>query len=160
AAGTALDQPEIDTFQQQLARAVLDDLHEPLPPPEPLSIHLVTATEEAFSGLRADPAFARLIDADTIILNNAPARGPRAALRHITDRANAPASIDSAEQVRLHGDFFLENILWRPAAVGPGPAAPFAPQLILVDPVSVAGVIVGPPVFDLVKYESYARGEL
>ena len=34
------------------------------------------------------------------------------------------------------------------------------PALVLIDPVSVAGVVGGPPLFDLVKYESYATGEL
>jgi hypothetical protein len=31
---------------------------------------------------------------------------------------------------------------------------------VLIDPVSVAGVMRGPPLFDLVKYVSYAKGEL
>src|SRR5262249_46396618 len=35
-----------------------------------------------------------------------------------------------------------------------------APQLVLIDPVSVAGVLRGPALFDLVKYVSYAKGEL
>src|SRR5690606_27634077 len=61
----------------------------------------------------------------------------------------------AAPSVRLHGDFFLENILWCHA-----PVKDDQPRLVLIDPVSVAGVFVGPPVFDLVKYESYARGEL
>jgi hypothetical protein len=30
----------------------------------------------------------------------------------------------------------------------------------MIDPVSVAGVMCGPPVFDVVKYVSYATGEL
>ena len=58
--------------------------------------------------------------------------------------------------MRLHGDLFLENMLWRPA----DDAAGNSPQLVLIDPVSVAGVMGGPPLFDLVKYESYATGEL
>ena len=47
-------------------------------------------------------------------------------------------------------------MLWRPA----DDAAGNSPQLVLIDPVSVAGVTRGPPLFDLVKYESYATGEL
>ncbi|MFP6882342.1 MAG: hypothetical protein VCA34_15410, partial [Roseibacillus sp.] len=48
--------------------------------------------------------------------------------------------------VLLHGDLILENILW--------------PPLLLIDPVSVAGLTSGHPLFDLMKYESYASGEL
>jgi hypothetical protein len=33
-------------------------------------------------------------------------------------------------------------------------------RVILIDVVSVAGVTFGPPLWDLVKYESYATGEL
>ena len=41
-----------------------------------------------------------------------------------------------------------------------GAVAAVGPQLLLIDPVSVAGVSSGPPLFDLVKYVSYATGEL
>ena len=39
-------------------------------------------------------------------------------------------------------------------------ASSISPRLVLIDPVSVAGVASGPPLFDLVKYESYATGVL
>ena len=52
-------------------------------------------------------------------------------------------------------DLHLENILWRPLAVAGAES-----RVILIDVVSVAGVTFGPPLWDLVKYESYATGEL
>jgi hypothetical protein len=57
--------------------------------------------------------------------------------------------------VRLHGDLHLENILWRPLAIAGAES-----RVVLIDVVSVAGVTFGPPLWDLVKYESYATGEL
>jgi hypothetical protein len=83
--------------------------------------------------------------------------------------------IDHTPAVRLHGDLHLENILWRPLAwsggdlaAGSDRTAAGSPQLqgahesrvILIDVVSVAGVTFGLPLWDLVKYESYATGEL
>jgi hypothetical protein len=165
----ALDQAEIDQFQRELADAVLARLHEPAPRAEPLSRHLVPAIRQALDGLEAEPALARLINADAIELDGVPAVGTRAALERIIRETDALAALDRVPAVRLHGDFFLENILWRPPSprlrkAGP-PATTSAesegePNLILVDPVSVAGVSDALPLFDLVKYESYATGEL
>ena len=151
----ALEQPEINRFQQELAEAMLDRLHDPATTDEPLSQHMVAAVRQALDGLAADPGFAALIEAERIELNGRPAIGPRTALERIVSGTDAFAAIDGAPCVRLHGDFHLENILWRPVAV-PGDER----RLILIDPVSVAGVSRGPPLFDLVKYESYATGEL
>jgi hypothetical protein len=173
----ALGQAEIDDFQRELADAVLDRLHEPAPRAEPLSRHLVPAIRQALDGLEAEPALARLINADAIELNGGPAVGTRAALERIIRETEALAALDRVPAVRIHGDFFLENILWRPAEarppsglsgiVPPGGTTAEAwakegnePRLILVDPVSVAGVSEALPLFDLVKYESYATGEL
>ena len=150
----ALGQVEIDHFQMELADAVLHRLHEPAVPAEPLSRHLVQAIRQALDGLETDPNLAGLINADRIELNGAPAAGTRAALERIRSDTDALAALDRAPAVRIHGDFFLENILWRPAEEGSDP------RLILVDPVSVAGVSEALPLFDLVKYESYATGEL
>ena len=98
-----------------------------------------------------------LIRADSIRLNQQHVAGPRAAFARILQEGETIAALDAEPQVRLHGDFFLENIMWRPNKTA---MTSEAPQFILVDPVSVAGVMRGPPVFDLVKYVSYATGEL
>jgi hypothetical protein len=153
---SALAQAEIDEFQDELAEAVLRRLHQPAARAEPLSRHLVAAIRQALDGLEADPTLAPLINAKEIQLNAVVARGTRAALEEIIGATDALAAVDRVPSVRVHGDFFLENILWRTET----PHAAEEPRLILVDPVSVAGVSEAPPLFDLVKYESYATGEL
>lgn len=151
----ALGQGEIDQFQRELADAVLVRLHEPAGAHESLSAHMTGAVRQAFAGLVADPAFAALIEAERIELNGRPALGPRAVFETIVRNTNILDLIDGTPAVRLHGDLHLENILWRPLAIA-GPES----RVILIDVVSVAGVTFGLPLWDLVKYESYATGEL
>jgi hypothetical protein len=134
---------------------VITGLHVPEKPDEPLSRHFTRVVHDAFAELQRDPTLAPLIEAERIVLNGRTCAGPRAAFQQIESATGALAALDSAPSVRLHGDFFLENILWRHV-----PADGVQPRLVLIDPVSVAGVFVGPAVFDLVKYESYAKGEL
>jgi hypothetical protein len=153
-----LDQEEIDIFQGELADAVFEKLHEPAPPEpqrEPLSRHMMGAVRQAFEGLVGEPAFAALIEAERIELNGRQVLGPRAAFEKILRETDTFDVIDRTPAVRLHGDLHLENILWRPLAI-----AGSERRLILIDVVSVAGVTFGPPLWDLVKYESYATGEL
>ena len=150
-----LSQGEINAFQRDLAEAVLARIHAPMTPAEPLSRHLTDTIEHALAGLVADPALARVIGAPMIALNGQRSVGTREALRRIVEETDALKALDAVPSVRLHGDCFLENILWRSAAE---PAD--ERRLILLDPVSVAGISCGPPFFDLVKYESYATGEL
>lgn len=182
----ALAQMEIDLFQEMLAEALLERVHAPAlgrgpgegsrtaprrgNPAEPrsvhagmddqpLSAHVVSVVEHALRALETEPELARLIRAESIRLNGGPQAGPRMAFaRALTDGAII-AALDAEPQVRLHGDLLLENMLWRRAAVVPD-ASSMSPRLVLIDPVSVAGVVSGPPLFDLVKYESYATGEL
>ena len=151
-----LGQDEIDEFQRTLADAVLTRLHATTGQDvEPLSQHMTRAVRQAFDGLTGDPAFAALIEADPIELNGRPARGPRAVFEANVRNTNILDLIDRTPTVRLHGDLHLENILWRPRAI-----AGAEPRLVLIDVVSVAGVTFGLPLWDLVKYESYATGEL
>ncbi len=150
-----LDQIAIDDFQDKLGNALLSSVHRPVADSPPLSDHLREAVHDALEGLTHDPLMRPLIEADEITLNGNDALGPRAAWEKICNDTDHLASLDAALTVRLHGDFFLENILWTES-----PSTDDSPQLILIDPVSVAGVVTGPAVFDLVKYESYATGEL
>ncbi|HET6146578.1 MAG TPA: hypothetical protein VFH68_03545 [Polyangia bacterium] len=177
----ALSQGEIDLFQDLLADVLLERVHAPAEG-HPLSVHLISVVEHALHALEADPELARLVRAESIRLNGEPQAGPRKAFARALEDGTVIAALDAEPQVRLHGDLFLENILWRPAEVVRAPAADpadpadpaarraaapphatepsISPRLLLIDPVSVAGVVRGPPIFDLVKYESYATGEL
>jgi hypothetical protein len=181
----ALAQVEINLFQDVLAEALLERVHAPMEG-QPLSAHVVSVVEHALRALEADPELAPLVRAESIRLNDEPKAGPRTAFARALEDGAVVAALDAEPQVRLHGDLFLENILWRRAqAVGSpvanpvAPAAPretvsppgteqsqschassTSPRLVLIDPVSVAGIVRGPPLFDLVKYESYATGEL
>lgn len=152
----ALGQAEVDEFQRQLADAVFVRLHATTGQDvEPLSQHMTRAVRQAYDGLVGDPAFATLIEAEGIELNGRPALGPRAAFEANVRNTNILRLIDETPAVRLHGDLHLENILWRPLAIA-GPES----RVVLIDVVSVAGVTFGLPLWDLVKYESYATGEL
>lgn len=153
----SLTQHEIDEFQNALAEAVFDRLHQPVAAEESLAGHIVSVVEQAWHTLEKDPALAPLIHAPSLVLNGARIPGPFQAFERIRSETSVLSALDAGPCVRLHGDFFLENILWRPAAVEPTMEAP---RLLLIDPVSVAGVRCGPPVFDLIKYVSYATGEL
>lgn len=152
-----LEQDEIDGFQDALAEAVFDNLHAPLVAQESLAGHVSSVVEQAWQALEKDPALSVLIDATDIELNGRRVFGPRTAFERIRSETDALSALDAGPSVRLHGDLFLENILWRRTESEP---TGDTPSLILVDPVSVAGVMCGSPVFDLVKYVSYATGEL
>jgi hypothetical protein len=152
----ALPQAEIDLYQDTLADALLEGVHAPTGARgQPLSRHVASVVEHALRALETDPSVARLIRAESVRLNGEPQTGLRMAFARAIDDGALIAALDAEPQVRLHGDLFLENTLWRRKA------APSAePRLLLIDPVSVAGIFSGPPLFDLVKYESYATGEL
>jgi hypothetical protein len=155
----ALAQPQIDQLQDALVELVLERVHAPAPSgAELLSAHVASVVGHALGALEADPELARLVRAGSIRLNGAPQAGPRAAFARASADSAVLAALDAEPQVRLHGDLLLENVLWRRPDPALSPAV--GPQLVLIDPVSVAGVTTGPPLFDLVKYESYAKGEL
>lgn len=152
-----LAQDEIDDFQDALAEAVFDRVHEHAPKRESLAGHVSSILGHAWRALEPDPAVSTLIHATEIELNGRRVLGPRTAFERIRTRTDTLLALDAGPCVRLHGDLFLENILWRRAGAA---LSSDASRLILVDPVSVAGVVCGPPLFDLVKYVSYATGEL
>ena len=152
----SVQQREVDTFQELLADLLLGRVHEPVPATgQPLSAHVSAVVQHALLVLEQEPALAQLIRAETIRLNGEARRGTRAAFERLASNAEVLRLLDGEPQVRLHGDFFLENVLWHR-----GEAGATAGELLLIDPVSVAGIAQGPPSFDLVKYESYASGEL
>jgi hypothetical protein len=157
-----LDQAEIDRFQDAVAGMLFGRVHAGEggrvvagATVAPLSAHVADAVRHSLGCLCDDPALASLINAPCVRVNGRACLGARAALDTLIAGRDALGLIDAPPQVRIHGDFFLENILW-----GPEDAAPEEKRPVFIDPVSVAGVAHGPPLFDLVKYESYARGEL
>ncbi|MHC4545474.1 MAG: hypothetical protein ACYSYL_13290, partial [Planctomycetota bacterium] len=121
-----------------------------------LSEHILHVIDAVLTQLSQQSEFAPLIEASTLIINDKQLCGPRTAMARLAQDRTAVRSVDGKPQVKLHGDCFLENIL----ISGPSTDPNWPSQVILVDPVSVAGVFQGHPLFDLVKYESYARGEL
>ena len=149
----AMTQVEADAFQERLAEVVFGVLHRPVEPQDSLAEHLRTVINDVLERLGARDDFKALIDAPTVLLNGRDVRGPRAAFRWLVERHDATETLDRPPCVRLHGDLFLENILLPRGAGRPT-------EFILIDPVSVAGIMQGHPLFDLVKYESYATGEL
>lgn len=157
AQSASLDQVQADIFQEKLARIVFDFIQIPIAPhKQSLSEHIIHAIKEVFTRLSREGELAPLIEATTVTINNKKQSGPRTAMARLVQDETALQSVNSNPQVKLHGDCFLENIL----VSCPSSEPDWPKRVILVDPVSVAGVFQGNPLFDLVKYESYARGEL
>ena len=112
----ALAQGEIDLIQEALAEVVLERVHPArFAASEPLGAHLLSVVEHALGALEADPALGRLVRAEAIRLNGASQAGPRTAFRRAVADGALVAALDAEPQVRLHGDLFLENMLWRTA---------------------------------------------
>lgn len=154
-------QGEVDRLQLELAELLLERVHVPVTPgAQALSAHVISVMERALGMLETDPALTQLIRAENVRINGVSLHGARRALARLREQAFGLAALDAPPLLRLHGDCFLENMLWRPEATGLDPGALAPPRLLLIDPVSVAGVSSGPPLFDLVKYESYVSGEL
>lgn len=157
AQSASLDQVQADIFQERLAQVVYDILHIPVAlQRQSLSEHILHVIDAVLTQLSQQREFAPLIEASTLSINDKEVAGPRTAMARLAQDGTAVRSVDGQPQVKLHGDCFLENILISPPSTYPS----WPSQVILVDPVSVAGVFQGHPLFDLVKYESYATGEL
>jgi len=156
AQSAAMTQAQADTFQDKLSDGVFGSLHAPAAPQESLAAHVHTVIADALTKLEQHSEFATLINSHTIRLNGMRMAGPRAGFQRLEQHGAPLDSLDRPPCVRLHGDLFLENILLPRHRDEPG----WPSRLILIDPVSVAGVFQGHPLFDLVKYESYATGEL
>ena len=156
AQSTAMTQQQADAFQDSLGQAVFTHLHQPVAPRESLASHIQQTITEALAQLRRHSEFATLIDAHAVRINDTALTGLQSALRRLLCEPAPLHTLDAAPCVRLHGDLFLENIL----VPRQDDATATPTRFKLIDPVSVAGVYQGHPLFDLVKYESYATGEL
>ena len=142
-----LDAGEATSIQQTLTEVILRGLHSgPQQDGVFFARHLEEVLEAAITELARDPTFQEIAESPGVRINSrASVPGLRSALE-ATRKAGILSRLSTYPSVQLHGDLILENILW--------------PGLMLIDPVSVTGLTHGPPLFDLVKYESYASGEL
>lgn len=149
-----LFQRDADAIQDRLAGIVFKHLHRPEPPRATFATHIDQVLRDALAQLDRNPEFSPLIRAQEILLNGRIAVGPGRALQRLQAHGELLRLLGQTPAVQLHGDLLHENILWNPNP----PAG--ASHLLMVDPVSVAGVWQGSPLFDLVKCEGYATGEL
>ena len=141
-----LDPPDCGKIQGQLAEVVLGGLHSAEQVGgAPFCAHLEAVLTESIEALSAVEAFEQIVNGTDLSLDDQPVTGLRVSLARL-HASGILKRLAREPSVRLHGDLILENMLWSP--------------LLLIDPVSVAGLTMGHPLFDLVKHESYARGEL
>ncbi|HUF62437.1 MAG TPA: hypothetical protein VMN36_10215 [Verrucomicrobiales bacterium] len=149
----SLSDAEAEALQDCVVQAVFGDLHsESCRGDEPFLKHWRVIMEQSIAALGQVEDVVLLVEAPRLKVDGANCLGLRRAWTAVLDKG-LPEAFDSEPCVRLHGDLILENVLWDRSA------AP-EPRMWLIDPVSVAGLWRGPPLFDLAKYESYARGGL
>ena len=156
AQNSQVDQAGANRFQEALGEVVFGLIHVATGTGTSLAAHIRQALQYGLTALQEEPLLGDLIQAGAITVNGRHMLGTRHAIEAACRRGGPLAMLDAGPTVRLHGDCFLENILVPEAAF----SAEWPARLTLVDPVSVAGVYEGHPLFDLVKYESYATGEL
>ena len=143
-----LTQDDADQVQQQLVTIVRGGLHQqPHPAPE-LSAHVFKTLDDVTNQLAADPVFAPLVTEPSITINGTTVPGLARSLGALSVAPGLFTALDSPCTL-IHGDLIPENVLYRRGH-----------PVVLIDPVSVAGIAAGHPLFDLVKYASYASGEL
>jgi len=148
-----VDHRIIKTLEKNMASMLFNVLYIEQKPSEMLSTHIETAVELAMQHLCGKRELAAIIESGSISINGLAVPG----LRHSFDagrRQGILERLNNGPQVRLHGDLIPENVLI------PRSSPLQADELLFIDPVSVAGVSTGHPLFDLVKYESYAQGDL
>lgn len=97
-----------------------------------------------------DADLSRYARCENLLINGRPYPNLRKTSPRARTDDRVRQQLDGAPSVRLHGDLFYENVLYRRDP----------PAIALVDPVSVAGVASGPVVFDRVKFHSWITGEL
>ncbi|MCP4791300.1 MAG: phosphotransferase [Gammaproteobacteria bacterium] len=146
-------QAQADAMQRYLGSRLLQQVHVSSDSTPCLVANIKSTFNKALGCLQAHPQLHCLVH--SISVNGLPVNTLEQQLSNIFSGALLPR-MDASPQVRLHGDLFLENMLL--PAVDPGVNWP--QLLVLIDPISVAGIGTGHPLFDLGKYESYATGEL
>lgn len=152
----AFTQPQADLFQDTLGHVVFHLLHQPLASSDELAVHVRDVMFYALSQLEHLDEFHPILSAKSVQINGHTMPGLHRAAQKVMQKTPLLDALAKPPCVCLHGDLFLENILLPQNADNTDRPA----RLTLLDPVSVAGVFRGHPLFDLVKYESYATGEL
>jgi hypothetical protein len=149
------NQQQANQFQTHLGKRVFGQLHTPSSAPCELSDNILDTLQKAAHAVASLADFSCLLE-DPLNINGQACAPFAVNIMRLTTQTQLLQAIDSQPQVRLHGDLFLENILLpKFSSLKQWPT-----QLVLIDPVSVAGISSGHPLFDLAKYESYSTGEL
>jgi len=149
------NQQQADEFQTHLGKRVFGQLHTPSNATCNLSANILDTLKKASYAMASSAELSCLL-LDNLNIDGRDCCPISTNINRLTSATQLLQAIDSQPQVRLHGDLFLENILLpKFSSLKQWPT-----QLVLIDPVSVAGISSGHPLFDLAKYESYATGEL
>ncbi|MDP6968045.1 MAG: hypothetical protein QGG88_02915 [Gammaproteobacteria bacterium] len=147
------NQPQADAMQTYLGQRLFTQLHTPSLASPLLVANIKDTLNKAMHCLQRHAQLQVLLD--PVSINHLPVVSLEQQLQALYG-SSLLTQLDATPQVRLHGDLFLENMLL--PAHDPGQNWP--QHLVLIDPISVAGIGAGHPLFDLGKYESYATGEL
>ena len=151
----AFNQQQANQFQTHLGKRVFGQLHTPSNATCKLSANVLDTLKKAAYTINASADLTCLLE-NKLSINSLDCCPLATNITRLTTQTHLLQAIDSQPQVRLHGDLFLENILLpKFSSLKQWPT-----QLVLIDPVSVAGISTGHPLFDLAKYESYGSGEL
>jgi len=148
-------QQQSNEFQAHLGKRVFGQLHTPCQSQARLAENIVATLQQAAQSLNEHDQL-QCLTTPSMYINGQLCQNLATTTSRLIQQKVLLQSLDQAPQVRLHGDLFLENILLPATSDHPH----WPRQLVLIDPVSVAGMSAGHPLFDLAKYESYACGEL
>ncbi|HCH24489.1 MAG TPA: hypothetical protein DE179_09375 [Oceanospirillaceae bacterium] len=151
------NQDQAEAMQSYLGQRLFQQLHTPSTATPLLVENIKSTLEKAHICLQEHAQLHCLLG--QIKINDVPVSSLQEQLQSIYP-SPVLTRFDSSPQVRLHGDLFLENMLLPATDTSAETGVDWPRQLILIDPISVAGIGAGHPLFDLGKYESYATGEL
>ncbi|MCS5558980.1 MAG: hypothetical protein NZ738_06240, partial [Oceanospirillaceae bacterium] len=151
----AFNQQQANEFQSHLGKRVFGQLHTQCTSQNSLAENVLATLQQAALAIR-DHNELQALTTPSMGINGQVCLNLAANTATLIRQQTLLYGLDAAPQVRLHGDLFLENILLPATSENEH----WPTQLVLIDPVSVAGMGAGHPLFDLAKYESYASGEL